>query len=375
MGKRTKFQTKETSQLVVLAQSRPRPGWIAKRKSGEKSVPKDEESLDPHAITLGDDTLLEKTAFTSSYATTSVDSPLSSINPSDQPPLHPLDQSVLLGLSLDVKNSSPAHGLTTEQIKAFVSRVLDDAENWSVFSMALLLRSRLEANRSRTVERGLLQMQSLVDQLKLKGTAVENGQSEAKFGPEKGAPAAERLKYAHILAIPTRWQLERELAGFYTSLGMIKSALEIYERLELWEDAVRCLAGSEQAYKAHTLIKDLLEGRKTDSEIRMKESRGQNTLDNTRQANLWCLLGDIERDDSHYRKAWEVSNHRSARAMRSLGGRFYKLGNFKEAQEALRKSVENKSHFRAIMVPFRLCSVANRRLAGRRRSFQSMYHP
>lgn len=36
-------------------------------------------------------------------------------------------------------------------------------------------------------------------------------------------------------------------------------------------------------------------------------------------AKLWCALGDITQQDEHYVKAWEVSNHRSSRAQRSLG--------------------------------------------------------
>lgn len=36
-------------------------------------------------------------------------------------------------------------------------------------------------------------------------------------------------------------------------------------------------------------------------------------------AKLWCALGDITQQDEHYVEAWEVSNHRSSRAQRSLG--------------------------------------------------------
>jgi hypothetical protein len=36
-------------------------------------------------------------------------------------------------------------------------------------------------------------------------------------------------------------------------------------------------------------------------------------------AKLWCALGDITQQDEHYAKAWEVSNHRSSRAQRSIG--------------------------------------------------------
>jgi hypothetical protein len=42
-------------------------------------------------------------------------------------------------------------------------------------------------------------------------------------------------------------------------------------------------------------------------------------------ANILCLLGDIKQDGSFYERAWEVSEKKCARAMRSLARiHFYK---------------------------------------------------
>ena len=84
--------------------------------------------------------------------------------------LHPLDQCIVLSLCLDVSNSNPRDGLTQEEMFPYVERVLQQppsasSTNWMVHSTALLERSWLEFERRKTMERSLLQMQALLDQV------------------------------------------------------------------------------------------------------------------------------------------------------------------------------------------------------------------
>jgi tetratricopeptide (TPR) repeat protein len=255
--------------------------------------------------------------------------------------LHPLDETVLLALSLSITNTSPAHGLTTEQIHAFVTRVLEDgSQNWSIHSMGLLLRSRLEANRSRTVERGLLQIQSLVDQLKLESVAKARGPDDLDL--EKGATPLERLQYFWTMNLPSTWELEKELATRFLGLGVVRSAMEIFTRLEMWEDVAKCYSSLGEDQKAIKVVKDLLEGKLLESETTMAYSKSATKareLSPAQKAKLYCLLGDLERMPEHYETAWEISSQSSSRAMRSLGQAFFQVGDFSKAQSCLEKAL------------------------------------
>ncbi|KZT29492.1 TPR-like protein [Neolentinus lepideus HHB14362 ss-1] len=336
LGKRTRFQQTDVSQLVLLAESRHRE----EEESGSFDTLRDlEQSTGPSAggttklpetLALNDDTLLEQTKFTASQANVrSIGSRLAHLDPAAQPALHALDQCILLSLCLNVKNTSPAHGLTNEQMSAFVDRVITRPANWSVHTMALLIRSRLESTRTRTVERSTLQLQALVDQM-----------------PTADSSLAERLLYIHDIPLPSRWELERELALQYISLGVTKSALEIFERLEMWEEAVKCWQSMEKPDKGISIVRDLLEGRKTEAEVvlsRSKTSTGarRRFLDDAREAKLWCLLGDLEPTNAleHYKCAWSVSGEKSGRAMRSLGGYHFARGEYAQAILCLRRAV------------------------------------
>ncbi|KAM5542393.1 hypothetical protein V8D89_003852 [Ganoderma adspersum] len=360
LGKRTKFQQTDVTQLILLAQSRVRGDGTDPRQDADVATGKKEEAASakhdsdsetaakasassnniiiaagkapsdpalPETLLLNDDTLLEQTAFTSSLNAGAPGSRLAHVDPAAQPALHPLDQAILLALCLNVRNTSPAHGLTAEQMAPYVARVLAHPRNWTVHTMALLLRSRLEAHRTRTVERAALQLQALVEQM-----------------PTADSPVAERLLYAHALVLPSRWELEKELARRFVSLGVVKSALAIFERLELWEDAVRCHASIERPEHARAVVRDLLAGRKTEADAVLAHAKAsdarRSTLDAARAAKLWCLLGDLEPEHAvaHYTHAWELSGHASGRAMRSLGGLHFARGSYGEAIACLKRA-------------------------------------
>ncbi|KIJ69825.1 hypothetical protein HYDPIDRAFT_22985 [Hydnomerulius pinastri MD-312] len=340
LGKRTKFQQNELSQLVLLAESRKRDNdspaetqpvgqlnGVHPPTDGEADGTRDVNPNVPETLPLNDDTLLEQTEFTSSNPSSM--SLLSHLDPSSQPPLHPLDQCILLSLCLNVRNTSPSHGLTSEQMSPYVARVISHPRNWSVHTMALLLRSRLESSRTRTVERSTLQLQALVDQM-----------------PTADSELSERLLYFHSIPLPSKWEMERELALRYLSIGVVKSALEIFERLEMWEEVVKCWQSMERRDKAIAVVRDLLEGRKeeTDSVISKGKdlsSTRRGTLDSAREAKLWCLLGDLEPDNAvkHYEHAWSLSKETSGRAMRSLGGYYFARGEFASTITCLLRAV------------------------------------
>ncbi|KAJ7166834.1 hypothetical protein C8R46DRAFT_1351087 [Mycena filopes] len=326
LGKRTKFQQFELSQLVLLAESQLK---IEERSAASVSVePSATGGQVPETLALNDDTLLEQTAFTSSSP--SAHSRLAHLDPSGQPALHPLDQSILLAMCLNVKNTSPVHGLTSEQMTPYVARVITHPLNWSVHTMALLLRARLESTRTRTVERATLQLQALIEQM-----------------PTSDAPVPERLRYAHSLPLPNKWELEKELATRFLSLGAMRSALDIFERLEMWEEVVQCWQALERRDKGVTIVRDLLEGRKAEADVVLARGKAATTdarrasMDLTREAKLWCLLGDLEPENAvaHYERAWTVSGQTAGRAMRSLGGYYFARAEYTQAIPCLKKAV------------------------------------
>ena len=343
LGKRTKFQQNALSQLVLLAESRKRtddvhePSAAADTNTSVGPVTgplqhdaSEETSIEcglPETLPLNDDTLLEQTEFTSSKPSSTA--LLRHLDPSSQPPLHPLDQCILLSLCLNMRNTSPSHGLTSEQMSPYVARVISHPRNWSVHTMALLLRSRLESNRTRTVERSTLQLQALVDQV-----------------PTADSELPERLLYFHSIPLPSKWEMERELALRYLSIGVVKSALEIFERLEMWEEVVKCWQVMDRQDQAIAIVRDLLQGRKEEADSVISKGKDvsaarRSWLDGAREAKLWCLLGDLEPEHAvtHYEQAWRLSKETSGCAMRSLGGYYFAQGEYASAVPCLLKAV------------------------------------
>ena len=371
LGKRTKFQDKELSQLVVLARSADADeGVITTAPKNSSTYPnisaplQEEEKIGPQAVDLNDDTLLESISFaTDRYSGPQLEkeadlpATLRSLDPGNQPPLNPIDAIILLSTASSITNTSPADGLTREETLPYAERVISGgSSNWQVYTQALLVRSRIEGYRSRTVERGVLQLQALVDQVIAdttpNGHMVQGqhlGTSDemliTTFLPKpkqaESAPASERLKYIHQLTTPPRWKLESELADRWVSLGALRTALEIFERLQMWAEVALCWAANDQEDKAREIIRDQLF---TDTGIERIE-RNPLPADAPR---LFCILADIEKDVAAYERAWQISNCRYARAQRSLAKHFVALGDFSAADEAYVKSLKINPQNRSV---------------------------
>lgn len=366
LGKRTKFQDRDISQLVILAKSADESATT--ESAASESEKKDDSQLSgPKNLDLNDDTLLESISFAKNPESqeqeksmtvqdeSGLSPALASIDAGDQPILDAVDSSILLALASAITNTTPENGLTREETHPYATRVLEGgSSNWQVYTQALLLRSRIEGYRSRTVERSVLQMQALVDQV-IADTASLDAQTGEESTeepttflprPEKSesASAAERLEYIWLLNFSTRWDLEAELAKRWVDLGGLRTALEIYERLQMWAEAALCYAATEREEKAKQMIRgQLYEPTNKDEPAGDNETfQGPELFPLPANApRLFCILGDIDTDPAMYERSWEVSGQRYARAQRSLARHYLtmKPPALEKAEEAYRKSL------------------------------------
>lgn len=212
----------------------------------------------------------------------------------------------------------------------YVTYVLDNGNhNWLIYSCALLLRSRLEKERSRTVERSCLQLQALVDQIN-----------------DKEPSFVDRYRWFYTTPYPSILELQRELGRSYMELGMLESARELFESLRMYDEVISCLIVVEKEGSATRLIFEQLEA---SSRVALQ-----------RKAKLLCIMGDLRQGDvkplqddlitnyskwihdtpiDYYLAAWEISGNRFSRAMRSIGNFYYKQEKYKEAVAAFEKSL------------------------------------
>ena len=126
----------------------------------------------------------------------------------------------------------------------YVARVLAHPANWMVYSTALLERSWLDFGSQYGRERAVLQLQALVDQHHPSSSSSSSSSSYFNSNSSSSsstttssttddAPVHVRLRYLHTLFYPAQWELKRDLAERYASLGVVASAADLFLKLEM----------------------------------------------------------------------------------------------------------------------------------------------
>lgn len=296
-GKRTKFQQDATAQMIVRATSSKKDEMPVTITEKDKSLIKGQ--MVEHSE---EEILLENINF-ENEADGKVDE------------LSTLDQAILLALCLDVKNSNPADGLTAEEMGAFLARVLRHHNDWMIYSTGLLERSWLEFERSHGRERAILQMQALADQHTNQLTITQS----TKKSIDESSPVQDRLKNLHSIVYPPRWEMIRDIADRYASLGLNTSAAELYTEVELWDDVVDCYQSAGKVSTAEQIVRERL-----------------TILETPR---MWSALGDLTSDPEHYNRAIELSRGKFSKAYVALGHYYFEKGNRALAVENYEKAL------------------------------------
>jgi tetratricopeptide (TPR) repeat protein len=369
LGKRTKYQAEAKSQLILQVKDSLGPA------SDQHRMTDSQLAQMPDTQILVDETLLPQTAYEEDLQVY---------------PLRQASQLVLAGLTADLIRSSPSHAdIVDDEIIAHTSHLLHEHmfafSTWAVQSFALHARSRIEMYDSKRVERGFCQMETLsfvtrpstvtawagakqviaeedeaaananVDSSANGGGAADahddaavaaavavaeavedsntttDDEVDGPAGTSKlgqiSAPSSDPLEEAaafrahNLFASPVQptWDMLDGLAREYIRMAMVSSAVNLYEVLGTWDRAVECYITMGRMSDAEAKLLDLLESDK---------AKHPNY-----RARMIVMLGDVRNDPELYSEAWEVSEHKYAKAQRRLALHYFGLEEFKQCAE------------------------------------------
>ena len=209
-----------------------------------------------------------------------------------------------------------------------------ESQNWMVHSAFLLYKAQIESESLKTFDRALLQIQSLCDQY-----------DDVEPSPK------DRMKCIYSLNYPPRHLLRRELGQRYLKFGVAASARDIFIDLHMWEDLIRSYIILQETEKAITIAKERIEIKQT--------------------PELWCLLGELEKNEDHFTTAWEISGKRFAQAQRLLGKAHLRRGEHDDAIKCFRLSLALNPLYPGIWFSVGCCYLQTQRWEEAAKAFTS----
>lgn len=287
LGRKTKFQDFDTAVLVVESQSSTLDKLNNLNITEEEvsitptSVPLDEQNPILETPKITDDTFLQ-----SSYTDLSL-----------------FDQMYVTSMINSLKISLPDEDLLREVISTYTTKSLTKSYDWLVYSKLLLQKSLAEDKRSKTIERALLQIQSLCDQY--------NDRSPEPY---------QRLKYYFVIDYPFIWNMKKYYAEMFMNFGAVLTAFEIFKELSMHEECINCLYVAGKTDRALEFADNIL---------KIKEDPG-----------VYCVLGEIQSKEEYFFKALEVSKYKYTRAYRCLGKFYFVKNNLQESIKYYEKALE-----------------------------------
>ncbi|ELP90037.1 tetratricopeptide repeat protein, putative [Entamoeba invadens IP1] len=283
MGSRTKYQEKQTAQLLLKVDRLPHPLSEIKRQKCEQLLKETELDSDSDML---------------SYASYSGDTAYT--------PLATYDEAYVLLMCMNKYRKQSRGDLILEEVITYCNRLLRDRIDFSTFLMTVLLKSRYEATVTHFLWRSVNQADEIVKML-------ESG--DDKFLAE------ERLESIYMTLFPHIFALRKEVGMRMLLMGDPSAAINYFSSLDMKNEIVAAYLSLNEREKAKNLANEMME-------------KGD------RNSELLTLMFELTHDTKYLEECWVNSNKTYLNAQRVLGQYYYNNKDWEKAKEHFELSLK-----------------------------------
>lgn len=286
LSKRAKHQEKDTAQLTLEISISSDNPEIKRPPVLDFDIPKNIKTHEPK----------------SEKASNNKEAPTKGSSSTKNISIPNTEQKLFLARVNEMMIAKPQEDLQIGELRPFIDLLLNQKNTWAVRVATLLLRCKIETLFGKVVEKTLAQCREIMDCYDRPNPHILS-----------------RFADVFSTGLVPMWRVEVQCAEVLMQLGLNKHALDVYKKVQQWENINGCYVRLKDKQKGIDLIKKKCEE---------KES-----------VRMLCVLGDITDDVSCYEKAWELSKKRSHRAQRQWGHFFYTRKQYSECIPHYEKSV------------------------------------